>query len=372
MLLLLVIAGSVPALPTVKAQANAARLGLPSDAPPSGWIKIPGGPGTVCSLGTPYSFFYRAANPEKLMVYLQGGGACWRSSNCDPAQQPTYDRSIGPDDDPKPTGIFDFGNAENPLADYSVLFVPYCTGDVHLGDTEADYAGPAASSRGSKDVAITLRVHHNGYRNAMAAIEWASRRVTAPREVVVAGESAGAIASPFYADEIAARYPKARIVQLGDSAGGYRAAAVAGLLEGWGATRLLRGFPNYVPADARTIRFETLYTAAARNHPAITLAQFNAADDETQVFFLAQIGVANAKLPPLLDQNHADIRAIAPGLRTFTAPGTVHVILRRPQFYSVEAGGVRLRDWVANLVAGRPAGDVSFTSGKQTAPAPVR
>jgi hypothetical protein len=318
----------------------------------------------VCALGTPFSFYFRAGSPDKLMVYFQGGGACWRSSNCDPAQKPSYDQSVEANDDPKPAGVVDFGNAENPLADYSALFVPYCTGDVHLGTREVVYTGPAVPGRGVKSAVTTLRIQHNGYRNAMAAIEWIYKRVEAPSDVFVSGESAGAIASAFYVDALAEHYTKARIVQLGDSAGGYRAAAVADLLEGWGATKMLRGFPNYVPGPASALRFEAFYTAAARNHPAVTLAQFNTEDDETQVFFLGQIGVLNAKLPPLLELNFADIRAVAPGFRTFTAPGTMHAILRRPQFYSVQVNGVRLRDWVAGLVAGRPVDNVSVASGK--------
>ena len=52
-------------------------------------------------------------------------------------------------------GIFDFGNARNPLADYSFVFAPYCTGDVHLGNATHVY-GPQ------------LTVQHKGSVNATA------------------------------------------------------------------------------------------------------------------------------------------------------------------------------------------------------------
>jgi len=58
--------------------------------------------------------------------------------------------------------------------------------------------------------------------------------------------------------------------------------------------------------------------------------------------------VPNALLPPLLEQNFADIRA-PPPFPQLHRPGTVHTILTRPEFYSVQLNGVRLRDWVANL-----------------------
>lgn len=363
-LLLLFICGASSFLPAANPGTDAALQVKPVSESPKGWDKVPGGPGTICSQGTPYSFFYRPGNAEKLLVYFQGGGACWMYSNCDLKQRPTYDPALDPKDDPQPTGIFDFANPANPFADFTVLFVPYCTADVHLGNRTVSYTAPASATQADNGAPASVQIHHKGYSNAQAALRWLYERVKAPRTVFVTGESAGAIASSFYADRLAEQYKKAQIIQLGDCAGGYRAAVVPKLLEGWGATEMMRGFPSYVQADPSKLNFETLYTAAARNHPAIKLAQFNTAEDETQVFFLSLVGVPNAVLPQLLEQNYADIRAVAPGFRTFTAPGNVHVILRRPEFYSVQANGVRLRDWVANLLAGRPVENISPANGK--------
>jgi len=347
-------------LPAAHPAAEAAEAQRSPDGAQRAWIRIPGGPGTTCSQGTPYAFFFRSGNPEKLLVHFEGGGACWMSSNCDVNQHPTYVPAIDMKQDPPPSGIFDFANPGNPFADYSVLFVPYCTGDVHLGNKTVTYSTPASERRPGS----TLRIHHNGYGNAAAALRWTYRRVKTPRQVFVSGESAGAIASAFYADRVADHYTHAQIVQLGDSAGGYRAAMVPRLLEGWGATELMRSFKSYVQADASKLNFERLYIAAAHNHPKTQLAQFNTAEDETQLVFLNLIGVPNAVLPQLLEQNLADIRAVAPGFRSYTSPGKVHVILRRPEFYSTQVNGTRLSDWVAALAAGRAVDNVSLTSGK--------
>ena len=72
----------------------------------------------------------------------------------------------------------------------------------------------------------------------------------------------------------------------------------------------------------------------------------------------------NALLPPLLEQNFADIRAASAGFHSYTAPGTVHTILTRPELNSLQLNGVRLRDWVANLAAGRPVENVSPAKAK--------
>ncbi len=45
-----------------------------------GWVKhtfdTDGGDGPICISGTQFSAFTRAGNPAKLLVMLQGGGAC--------------------------------------------------------------------------------------------------------------------------------------------------------------------------------------------------------------------------------------------------------------------------------------------------------
>jgi len=54
-------------------------------------------------------------------------------------------------------------------------------------------------------------------------------------------------------------------------------------------------------------------------------------------------------LAQLLSLNLADIRRANPALRTYTAPGQMHTILRRPEFYTLAVDGVEVRDWVAGL-----------------------
>jgi hypothetical protein len=171
--------------------------------------------------------------------------------------------------------------------------------------------------------------------------------------VFVTGSSAGAIPSPVVAAQIARHYPRARVVQLGDAGGGYRAPAIPGILARWGATRVLRREPAYRSLDAAALTFESFYVIAARAAPGVRFAQYNNAEDKTQLFFLEQLGVDDARLPGLLAQNLADIRRANPQFRSYTAPGRAHTILLTPQFYALTVDGVRIRDWVAALLDGR-------------------
>lgn len=38
---------------------------------------------------------------------------------------------------PSANGLVDNGNPLNPVRDWAYLFIPYCTGDVHLGQRNA-------------------------------------------------------------------------------------------------------------------------------------------------------------------------------------------------------------------------------------------
>jgi hypothetical protein len=170
-----------------------------------------------------------------------GGGACWKSVNCDLQQNPTFKAEVNQADRPQPSGIFGLDNPENPFKDFTIVVVPYCTGDIHLGNRVAAYPRPATGS----NRASTLQIQHKGYPNAMAAIRWVFANLPSPSTVFLSGESAGGIASPFFAAVVADHYRTSRVVQLGDSGGGYRTPVVTNLLEAWGAVKTIRSVKPY-------------------------------------------------------------------------------------------------------------------------------
>jgi len=319
------------------------------------WTKVEGGPGTGCSHDSTFAFFVHEGNPRHVMLYLDGGGACWNGTTCDLQGRPTYTVAL----DPARTGgegagILDVGHPENPLRDYSIVVVPYCTADVHLGSREVSYRDSLPADRAPR----TFVVRHQGASNVASAIGWIRSYWKAPEIVFVAGGSAGAIPSPVYAAELARNYPAARVVQLGDGAGGYRTEQVAGILAGWGVVERLRREPAYSGVDSSRFTFETLYNGAAKAAPRVQFAQYNNADDEIQVTFLKLLGLENPVLPALLRDNLADIRRQNGAFRSYTAPGTMHTILTRPEFYAMRVDDISLRDWIASLLEGRTVSDV--------------
>lgn len=311
-----------------------------------GWNRIVPGGETVCSDGSEYSFWFRPGSPEALSIYFQGGGACWFGENCALDRSPTYDPVVDDDDAPGAGGIFDFDNPGNPIAEHSVLFIPYCTGDVHVGDRVVTYEVAANDSQPAR----TFDIQHRGVVNAHAALGWLYGRGLAPSVVFVAGNSAGALGSSFHVLDIARHYSEARVEQSGDAAGGYRGDPLTATLEIWGNSAMTADLSEY--SDAGSTDFVTYYVAAGTHAPNLRLSQINYHADEVQLSFMALEGIEGIPLIELMDSNLVEIAEALPTFRSYTIPGDAHSILLWAPFYETEVDGVRLRDWLAALVAG--------------------
>ncbi len=297
---------------------------------------------TTCSDGSPYKFFVRKGSPEKLLVYLEGGGACWFRQNCDPQIQPSYTINLANTTYPY-FGIFNVANVNNPFQAHTVVYAPYCTGDVHIGASDTIYPPVEA---GQKD----LIVRHQGRANMQAVLDWTFANVKSPENIFVTGSSAGAMPSPLYASIIADHYPEARVAQLGDGAGGYRLMNEANRPhEQWGTFNFLNDEKGFGELNSEDMNYESLYVAAAQRHPEILFAEYDAAEDAVQKRFLALGGQKNVQLLDSLKANHQDIRAKADNFRSFIGGGASHTVLQKPEFYTWAANGTGIRDWVANI-----------------------
>ncbi len=139
--------------------------------------------GPVCIAGTPYSVFTRQGNPKKLLIFLQGGGACWQGFyNCNILAE---DQSP-PEDGPFP-GVFDATAADNPFADYSVVYMPYCDGSTFGGDNDVDDPAFPGGTR-----------HHRGLRNVSAGMDVAADMFPKARQITVMGHSAGGVGAAAF------------------------------------------------------------------------------------------------------------------------------------------------------------------------------
>lgn len=319
-----------------------------------GWNAFAPGGDTICSDGSEYRFFVKQGEPDKLMFYLEGGGACWDGANCDPDLQPSYQINLAATDPANAHGILAFDHPENPFADYTVVYAPYCSADVHLGNSVQTHTAPAMEGHASHEV----NIQHRGMVNATAAMQWAFDHVLVPKQIFVTGSSAGSIPSPFYALKMAQYYPRADIVQLGDASNGYRGFANFSPYDVWATDEVVAelDYVNAIPADE--FSFHHLYIGAAQERPGMRFASYDNAEDDVQKQFLALGGTPTESLLPLLETNLDEISAAIPDFRYYVAGGSMHTILLRPEVYSYEVDGVRFVDWLTDLAAGEPVQNV--------------
>ena len=298
------------------------------------WQPITPGATAVCARGTPYTFFVRNGDPTRLLIFFEGGGACWNDGTCKPGSG-TFSEVVHGDEMAAFTqGIFDVANPQNPLAGYTVVFVTYCTGDYHLGTQAVDY--PSGT------------VNHVGSIDATAAINWAFANIKKPSQVVVAGCSAGAIGSIYYAPTIARHYRGAALTQFGD-------AGVGVINPGWGGFSVwgadLHGSPDQV--------VNTLYSRAATSYPRDRFAEYTSYNDSVQTSYYVMMGAVMA-WPLAMESSLTGLQKYS-NFRSYIGPSDDHCISTTPRFYSEAVNGVAFRDWFAGLVDGSAVDNVTCT-----------
>lgn len=185
------------------------------------WYTIPFKGNTICSDGSEFAIFVRKGASKNLIIYFSGGGACWDDTSCG---QPISLMSAFDGDSrdlksfyipslfrffPKAiSGLGDNKNPANAFRDWSFVFIPYCTGDLHIGNVTNSYIFD-----GKK-----IEIHHNGRNNSLSALEWVFANFKNTDKIMVAGESAGAYGSAFWTPYVADHYSGKKIYQLSDGA----------------------------------------------------------------------------------------------------------------------------------------------------------
>lgn len=161
---------------------------------PNFWEKIEI-PGTVCGNGSQYKFFMNrpATKTDNVLVVFEPGGACWDYDSCAGKTSLGASNTNGISDGHMsawqiPFPFLNRDDENNPLRDYNLVYMPYCTGDVHVGDTVKTYVDPSGQEP-------DLVFHHHGYRNMLAASDYMAETFPHVGKLVVYGCSAGGVGS---------------------------------------------------------------------------------------------------------------------------------------------------------------------------------
>jgi hypothetical protein len=154
------------------------------------------------------------------VIFLQGGGACWEFFTCGGAA-PLLDKTattgpFGPAEfvrdvyDKYPRSWIRRANLPARLADATVVFVPYCTGDVHGGDKVTTYSSPLPGFP-------SVTWHHVGHANVTAFLKRLGPTFPDPGRLVVAGSSGGGFGTLVTYPDIRSRWPNAKAYLVDDS-----------------------------------------------------------------------------------------------------------------------------------------------------------
>ncbi len=332
--------------------ATTASGGSTTASVPDGWEAVATPPTCLCSDGSPFTYFIHRGSTDKVMLFFAGGGACFSADTCGPDSK-LYKRTLGPNDPPPLTGdvgIFDLSNPKNPVKDYSIVFVPYCTGDVHIGNKTTDYGNGVV-------------IQHKGYVNGTTAVAGLAAAFPDAGHVLVTGESAGSVPDPLYAGLVHDALPTATITVLGDGSGAYPDVPAVNQALGtvWGTADAIPAWPQNAGLTPATWSFPGLYVQAHKHDPQIVFARHDYAYDGTQAAFAGLAGISSDNLLTLIDKNEQQIEASGAVVNSYIAPGTEHTLLHRPEFYTEKVNGVLFVDWMTLLLSGTAPGDVHCT-----------
>jgi len=340
-----------------------------------------GGPmpdGTLDS--SEYSFFFKRGKSDKLVVFFEGGGACWDTATCNSSIRPdgAYIPTLVQTIPGKLNGIFDQANHDNPLRKHSILYIPYCTGDIHSGSKDRQYLNVLGLPDANGIVQPTITIHHRGLDNFLAARHWVKARFDKKHveHLVVAGNSAGAYGAAMGINYLAKDFSKADAVLLLDGGNGIVnsdfAANAMSDSGSWGYQASIPAWTSGI-SEAVNASFSDSYafsvaffSATAMNNPTVKVGQFSNNWDAVQTLFYNIMNVQAAggtpgqwaELTPtvfgewILNSNIAfNTLANIPNYRFFLAPGCEHTFLRSQRLYTTQSAGTTLLDWVHHTLS---------------------
>lgn len=317
---------------------------------PDGWTQVFPGGDTICARGTEFSYFVHPGTVNKLVLGLDGGGACWDYVSCSKAN-PTFTEAVTESDNPEnlTEGLLDMTNPENPFVDWFMVFIPYCTGDIHWGDNVATYDDGSGN---------TIEVHHKGFVNAMAVLDWSVDHFEQPESIFLTGVSAGSYGSIGFAPHVQTAFPDSKVIQVGDcGAGVVTQDFLATGITNWDAQKNFP-FEEISEADLQTLTLNDVYLTVSKYYPDMVISQYNTAFDENQLYYYLLMGGDGTTWSATMFANMELIAAGAPNFRYYVAGGDLHGILPYNEFYTYTVGDVRVRDWVTDLVLNGDADNV--------------
>lgn len=302
--------------------------------------------GAQCRDGSPTGFGIRLQeDAENLAIYLEGGGACFNAATCG--------------SNPFSFGEADFSSvvaqrgdaalfstaASNPVGDWNMVYVPYCTGDVHGG------SAPNATVPG-----VEGQQQFVGHQNIERYLDLLAPYFGDPDQVLLTGASAGGFGALINFAEVADRFDGSQLTLLDDSGPIFFADDVYSPPLSAGFSQLY-DFDAALPADAAPLfqpdRLQGIYDYYGDRYPNATFGLASHLQDQTIRFFFG-FGQPDGTITGAeYAAGLRDLRAELPdSWVTYYAPGADHTFLGVPARYNGTVDGVALNEWIGDLLNG--------------------
>jgi hypothetical protein len=326
-----------------------------------------------------FAFFVKRGSVNNLLIFFMGGGACWDITNC--AYNHTYSEQLiesnlllglgttGFLEGQGVGGIMDTKNPDNPFKDWTMVWIPYCTADLGMGQKDNTYP----DHYGSSYTDVTIR--HRGLVNVKMVLQWLQTNIkTSPDKLFVTGVSAGSYAALLNYPRIREIFPSpTKGYMLGDAGVGVTGIDSGGhnffqVVENLWLIALPDQIPNFSGKKMSDFaNYKSVFHEISNFYSGDKFAQYTTKWDKTQVWFYYIQSDNNINLPenwgaeedaPSFSTysnnwNTSMSTLIAIGdinYRYFISPGTKHTVLLFPDYYTVESGGVLFSDWLKDFI----------------------
>jgi len=289
---------------------------------------------------------------DKLVIFLEGGGACFNAISCGGAShQDGFGAAELADfaDYAEEAGILDRDDPDNPVAGWSYVFVPYCTGDVH--------AGAQPDGAGGRD--------YVGYGNVTNAAQLVADRMGGSlSQVLLTGQSAGGFGASYNYDQVATIFGDVPVDLLDDSGPPLSDTYLTPCLqqvfrERWNLEATLPdACDDCINEDGGGLI--NLVGALSEKYPDRRLGIVSSLADNTirQFFGFGYPDCVDYQLPMDADVFAAgvaelrdDVLAPLDNARAYTIDSMEHVWTNNP-LGEVEVDGVTLSAWITSLIDG--------------------
>ncbi|MCZ6899123.1 MAG: pectin acetylesterase-family hydrolase [Bacteroidetes bacterium] len=295
------------------------------------------------------------SNSSKLLIYLEGGGACFNAVTCfdNPSKFDQNDFEQGIMGGQGSLGIYNRNSSQNPFSDWNYVYIPYSTGDIHGGNNpSSDVPGGASNQKmvGFNNVTEVL--------NDIAPF-LLDKGVT---EVFLSGSSAGGYGALINYDQVAQVFPDIDISMIADSSPVFFDTDIfpSCFNDRLETTFNLQFPPDYDSFVTDEFPYDTqrMYEYLSNKYPDAQFGFFGYYEDPVMAFFFGfgQDDCVDGISPIPNDIYKEGLLDIADYLedelgnwRVYYETGEQHTILFSSDFESMSVSDVRFTDWLSDL-----------------------